>query len=144
MAGRGAGSAGRVGPAGGSTREEWRTDLLSVIQPNWVDVRTSQCCPEPSSQESDGVTVWPSRADGWAADDAGRPAGSEIRRSCTCRADRDGICAGGCEGLPAGIQASLSARWSPGIAAACASEVDDDLAAGVAVPHVLDRLGGLA
>ena len=50
MAERGAGTAGRVGPAGGSAREEWRTDLPSVIQPTWVDVRTSQCCPEPSSQ----------------------------------------------------------------------------------------------
>ena len=46
----GAGSAGRVGPAGGSKREEWRANLPSVIQPNWVDARTSQCWPEPSSQ----------------------------------------------------------------------------------------------
>ena len=50
MAERGAGSAGRVGPVGGSTREESRTDLPSVIQSKWVDVWTSQCCPEPSSQ----------------------------------------------------------------------------------------------
>ena len=95
QAGRGAGSDGRISPAGGSTREEWRTNLPSVIQQNWVDVRTSQCCPELSSQESDGVTAWPSRADGCAEHDADRPAGSEIRRSCTCQADRDGICAGG-------------------------------------------------